>query len=233
MTKITENNPEVYVCKYCDKVFKRENTLIVHLCEKKKRWQEKDESGVRIGFNAYIKFYEYTQYSVKVKTQMDFIKSPYYKSFVKFGRYCVDINAININKFVEYIIHQNKKLDYWSSDKLYTDYLNTLTVSENPIDTLSRAIKYSIKWAEKQNADSKDMLRHGNVNSNCYAVTTGHISPWVLYNCNSGKSFLSELSHEQTEIVWDFINPEVWGKKFKDYPEDVEYIASMLKKAGW
>jgi hypothetical protein len=233
MIKTTENKVEVYVCKYCDKVFKRENSLIVHLCEKKKRWQEKEEKGVRIGFNTYIKFYEYTQHSTKTKTQMGFIKSPYYKAFVKFGRYCVSINAINVNRFVEYVIQQNKKLDYWTSDRLYTEYLSTLTVRENPIDTLTRAITYSMKWAEKQDADSKDMLRHGNINSNCYAVTTGHISPWVLYNCVSGKNFLSELNHEQTEIVWDFINPEIWSKKFKDHPSDVEYITTMLKKAGW
>jgi hypothetical protein len=222
-----------YVCKYCDKSFKRENSLVVHLCARKKRWQEREEKGARIGFNAYIKFYKYTQYSKKTRTQMDFIKSPYYKAFVKFGRYCVSINAINVNCFIEFIIKQNKKLDYWTSDKLYTEYLSTLSVSENPIDTLTRAIKYSITWSEKNNADSKDMLRHGNVNSNCYAISNGYISPWVLYNCNSGKIFLGELNNEQTEIIWDFIDPEIWSKKFKDYPDDVNYIASMLDKAGW
>lgn len=223
----------VYECKYCNKEFKRENSLVIHLCEKKKRWNDRNDKGSRIGFNAYLKFYDYTQHSTKTKTQMQFIKSPYYKAFVKFGRHCVDINAINVSKFIEYVVGQNKKLDYWTSDALYTAYLLKLLSSENPIDTLTRAIKYSMSWAEKTGADSKDMLRHGNINSNCYAITNGHISPWVLYNCASGTAFLNSLSVEQTEILWDYINPDIWSNKFKDYASDVNYINEMLTQAGW
>jgi hypothetical protein len=229
----TAEKGKVYTCKYCNKDFKREKSLVVHLCEKKKRWQEKEEKGVRIGYNSYVKFYEYTQRSNKIKTQMDFIQSPYYKAFVKFGRYCVDINAINISRFIEFAIKQNKKLDYWTSDKLYTEYLTSLIITENPIDTLTRAIKYSITWGEKNNADSKDMLRYGNTNTICYAITSGRISPWVLYNCNSGIKFLNELTTEQTELIWEFISPDIWGKKFKNYKEDVTYIKEMLAQLGW
>ena len=164
---------------------------------------------------------------------MDFIRSPYYKAFVKFGRYCVSINAINVNRFIEYVIKQNKKLDYWTSDKLYTAYLSNLLITENPIDALTRAIKYSITWAEENDAESKDMLRHGNTNINCYNVSNGRISPWVLYNCKGGKTFISTLTNEQTNIVWEFINPDIWTSKLNDYPADVKYISAMLEKAGW
>ena len=232
-TKKITTMPTTYPCKYCNKEFKRENSLAVHLCEKKKRWQAKVEKGPRIGFNAYLKFYQYTQNSTKPKTQMEFIKSPYYKAFVKFGRYCADINAINVDRFIEFVIKKNKKLDYWTSDALYTEYLNVLLVTENPIDTLTRAIKHSMKWAEQNAADSKDMLRHGNANANCYAISNGHVSPWVLYNCNSGIAFLETLSRDQTEIIWDFIDPSVWSGKFADYPTDVKYIKEMLAQAGW
>jgi len=229
----TAAKSEVYTCKYCNKTFKRESSLAVHLCEKKKRWQSKDEKGVRVGFNAYLKFYEYTQHSTKKKSFMDFIKSPYYNAFVKFGRYCISINAINISYFVEYVISQNKKLDYWTSDRLYSDYLNKLLVTENPLDALTRGIKYSIKWAEKNNVDSKDFLRHGNSNVICYAITTGQVSAWLIYNCDSGTNFLENLNSDQTQLIWDFINPEVWGNKFRNNQPDSKYIKEMLSQAGW
>jgi hypothetical protein len=164
---------------------------------------------------------------------MDFIKSSYYRAFVKFGRYCVDINAINVNRFVEYVIKQNKKLDYWTSDSLYTDYLYTLLLTESPVDALTRAIKYSIRWSNTNNANSNDMLRHGNVNAICYAITNGHIASWVLYNCDSGVRFLELLNTEQTELIWNFINPEIWSQKIKDHKKDVVYINQILKQAGW
>jgi len=233
MPKIAAKN-EVYTCKYCDKNFKREKSLVVHLCEKKKRWQEKDEKGVQIGFQTYLRFYEYTQYSKKTKTPMEFIKSPYYNAFVKFGRYCISIGAINIPRFITYVIKQNKKLDYWASDKLYSSYLNELLTTENPMDSLSRAIKYSILWASENNADSKDLLRHGNINTICYAITTGKISPWVLYNCNSGNKFLEKLPQDQMNLIWDYINPDIWRNKVSDdNNSDIIYIKQMLTQAGW
>lgn len=220
-------------CKYCNKTFVRHNSLVVHLCEPKRRWRDKDDKGDRLGFNAYLKFYNYTQSSTKVRTQMDFIKSPYYKAFVKFGRYCVDIKAIAVDKFIEFLIKNNTKLDYWTSDSLYSVHLGTLLKTENPIDALMRALKQSITWAEENDTNSNDMLRSGNVNVIYDYIIKGRISPWVLYNCSSGVEFLSTLYPNQITSIWKIINAKTWNKKFKDYPTDAEYIKKMLNEAGW
>ena len=33
-------------------------------------------------------------------------------------------------------------------------------------------------------------------------------------------------------MIWDYINPEFWQQKFKDYPEDTEWVRDILKQAG-
>jgi len=230
MTKTAVTN--TYTCKYCKKSFKRESTLTAHACEKKRRYQQKDEKGVRIGFQAYLRFYEYTQNHSKLKSDYDFINSPYYTAFVKFGRYCIDINAVNIPRFIDYVITNNKKLDYWTKDSLYEEYLNDMLLTEDPTYALQRAIEYSIDWAKNNSADSKDLLRYGNTNVICHAITTGKISSWVLYNCDSGTDFLNRLSSEQTEMIWTFIDPDIWQQKIANNKNDVIYIQSMLEKAG-
>ena len=230
MPEIPENN----TCRYCKKTFKRESSIIAHACERKNRHNEKNERGVQLGFNTYIKFYEHAQGSAKLKSFTDFAESPYYKGFVKFGRHCVSINAININRYITFVIRQNKKLVHWTDDAVYTEYLADLLHTENAVDALARAIENGIQW-ETQNtpAKSEDMLRYGNSNVLCYMIVSGKISAWVLYNCSTGKQFLNKLNPEQLNIIWDYINPDFWQQQFTKYKSDQLYITEMLVRAGW
>jgi hypothetical protein len=77
-----------YTCQYCRKDFVKETSLTVHSCEPRRRRMERAERGVELGFQAYIKFYEMTQGSAKLKTFDDFADSPYYRAFAKFGHTC-------------------------------------------------------------------------------------------------------------------------------------------------
>jgi hypothetical protein len=222
-----------YTCQYCKKDFMKESTLAVHLCEPKRRHMERDEAGVRLGFQAYIKFYELTQGSAKLKTFEDFADSPYYRAFVKFGRYCVSVRAINPARFTEWVLKQNKKVDHWAKDSVYTEYLLDYLKVEAVNDALARAMEFGIEWSERTNNPAEDCLRYGNSNTMTHAVATGRISPWVIYNCESGQQFLSELSTEQIAMVWPYIDSDVWMRKFRDYPADQEYAKMILQKAGW
>ena len=94
-------------------------------------------------------------------------------------------------------------------------------------------MEYSIDWSEKTGSPAEDCLRYGNSNTLTHAVATGRISPWVIYNCESGQKFLSELSTEQVGIIWSYIDSDIWLKKFKDYTADQEYAKMILEKAGW
>ena len=211
----------------------KESSLAVHSCEPRRRRMERDEAGVRLGFQSYIKFYELTQGSAKLKTFDDFADSPYYKAFVKFGRHCVAIRAINPARFVEWVLKQNKKLDYWCKDTVYTEYLMDYLRVENVSDALARAMEFGIDWADTSGHPAEDCLRYGNSNTMTYAVSVGRISPWIIYNCESGQKFLSELDPTQIAMVWPYIDTDFWQRKFKDYPADQEYAKEILTKAGW
>jgi len=222
-----------YTCQYCKQQFSRETTLTAHLCEQKRRHQERGEKGVQLGMQAYLKFYEYSQGSARLKTWDDFSTSPYYRAFVKFGRYCQNSYVINPVRFMEWLLKNNKKIDYWCQDTNYNQYLIEYLQLEAVTDALSRSIEYSIDWAEKNTAAPHDCLRYGNRNVLCHAVTTGRISPWVIYNCASGQEFLNELNSEQVSMIWSYIDADRWQKRFLDYHADQEYAQEILKQAGW
>lgn len=229
---VTQTETE-FTCRYCERSFRKESSLLVHVCEPKRRYQERDEVGVQIGLQSYLRFYEITQGSAKLKSWDDFAQSPYYRAFVKYGRYCVAIRAVNVPRFTEWLLKHNKKIDHWCKDSIYGEYLLDYLRSENVSDALARGLEQSIIWSEETKNPDRDYLRYGNTNTICYAITTGRISPWILYNCDSGNEFLSGLNAEQISITWPFIDADFWQKKFRDYPADQEYARDMLSKAGW
>jgi len=224
---------DTFVCQYCEKSFRRESSLAVHVCEPKRRYQERDERGVQLGLQAYLRFYEITQGSARLKTFDDFARSPYYRAFVKFGRHCVAIRAINIARFIDWVVGQNKKIDHWCRDSIYTEYLIDHVRSENVADALARALETAIDWSEKTQNPDRDYLRYGNDNMICHAVTTGRVTAWVLYNCDSGTEFLSRLMTDQIAMIWPMIDADHWQRKFRDYPADAAYVREMLTQAGW
>jgi len=231
----TNQSSPSYKCRYCSKEYRKESTLAAHLCETKRRWQQEKETGVQFGYQAYLRFYEMTQGSAKMKTYSDFVGSPYYTAFVKFGRHMVAIRAVNPKTFIDWVIKENKKLDHWCHEKVYLEYLRGYMRKEAVQDALERALKemqdYADELGEFKNGFS-DYFRFGNANRICHHIANGRVSPWIVYNCASGVDFLDGLNEEQIGMVLPWIDPEYWQQKFKDYLADTEWIKSILKEAG-
>jgi hypothetical protein len=221
-----------YICKYCDKSFSRESTLSVHVCEPKRRAQQQSDPAVQIGFKAYLRFYETTQGSAKLKTYEEFSSGPYYTAFVKFGRHVRAIRALGVAQFIDWLLKNNKKLDQWCKDVYYAEFMLGLIKTEQASDALTRFLETAQVIADDNNIELRDIFRSGPRNTLCYEITQGRISAWVVYNTNSGLEFLENLNPEQEAIIIAFIDPDFWGKKFKDYMADAEWIKHILTEAG-
>jgi hypothetical protein len=224
-----------YKCRYCDKEFRKESTLAAHLCEQKRRWQQEKETGVQLGLRSYLRFYETTQGSAKLKSYADFCTSPYYTAFVKFGRHLVGIRAVAPNHFIDWLLKNNKKLDYWTKDSFYDEWLHEHLRKENVQDALERGLKEMQDYADLHpdlKNGFRDYFRYGNANRICHHIATGRISPWVVYNCDSGIVFLESLDEGLLGVVLHWIDPDHWHHKLQDYLADAEWCKHVLKEAG-
>jgi hypothetical protein len=222
-----------YQCEFCNKSFAKESTIVSHVCEPKRRRLEQNDRGVQLGLQAYCQFYRQVQGGGRGKTFDDFADSPYYRAFVKFGRYCIDTRVINPSRMIVWLLKNNKKIDQWCSDRIYTEYLISYLQTESVNDALTRAIEFGMDWAEKNSAQPQDCLRYGNTNAICFAVTTGRVSPWVIYNSESGQQFLASLNSQQVAMIWTYINSDFWSKRFAEHGEDQAYAQEILTRAGW
>ena len=163
---------------HCSRIFQRESSVMVHVCEQKRRHLERDEIGVQIGLQAYLRFYEITQGSSRLKSWDDFVTSAYYRAFVRFGRYCQRIRVVNAARFTDWLITKNRKIDHWCSDAVYTEYLMEYVRAESVADALARAIEHAMTWADTMGHPVQDYLRYGNDNVIAHAVSTGRITAW-------------------------------------------------------
>jgi hypothetical protein len=224
---------EKHSCEFCNREFIRESTMMKHICENKRRWQDKDQQGNRIGFQCWLQFYVKNTATKKQRTYLDFIKSSYYLVFVKFGHYCVSINALNIMRYADWLMKNKIKIDSWCSDTNYNKFLIEYLKDEDPLDAIARSIETTIELAKVENVQSMDCLRYCNRNKICYAITNGKISPWMLYQSVSGVNFLEGLDVTQQKMILDYINPEQWAVKFKRDGSKVSEVKELLNAAGY
>lgn len=224
-----------YECRYCQRSFKKETTLASHVCEKKRRFQQEQEIGVQWGFRSYLKFYQSTQSTTKSKTYEDFVNSPYYTAFVRFGRHCHSIYCVNFANYTQWLLKNNKKIDHWCSDTLYSEWLFDYLRRESVKDALERSIETMIDYMHEHpeyRNGYRDYFRLVNENRICYHISTGRISMWAVYNCQSGQEFLERLNEDQLTTVMSFIDPDFWRSRFRDFPEDVTFTKKILNLAG-
>lgn len=222
-----------FSCDFCNRSFKFETAMIKHMCEPKRRWQDRDLKGNRIGFQVFLDFYAKNTISKHTKTYLDFAKSAYYLAFVKFGHYCANIKAINVARFSHWLIDNKVKVDDWCSDTNYNKFLIEYLKDEDPFDAIARSIEHTMELAENAEIQSSDCLRYANRNRLVHSIINGKISPWMLYNSESGIKLLEDLDESQQKIVMEYIHPDKWAIKFKRDSGIVKQVRELLKAGGY
>jgi len=220
-----------YKCEHCSKLFAKEKTLVVHICEQKRRFMSKNEKHVQAGLLTYQKFYDLTQKGKNSKTFDEFASSPYYTAFVKFGSFLVNTAPIYPERFIEFVVRSGVKLDHWCRDELYDTYLQELIKIEPADGAIQRTLSTMIDWGEKNSAEWEHYFAYVNLNRATHDIKEGLISPWVVLNTRAGKEMLQRMNDEQLDIIGSIIDPQFWLRKFKSLPADVELVKDIIKEA--
>lgn len=219
-----------FKCEYCGKLFAKEKTLGVHVCEQKRRHLSKDEKHVQAGLLTFQRFYEIAQKG-KQKTFDEFAQSSYYTAFVKFGSFVINTAPIYPERFIDFVIKSGVKLDHWCRDELYEQYLQELIKKEPADGAIQRSITTMMDWGEKNSAAWEHYFQYANLNRATHDIKEGLISPWLVLNTKSGKEMLQRMNDEQLDIIGPIIDPQFWLRRFKALPADVELVKDIIREA--
>jgi len=232
MTKLSTPSSSKFACKFCNKEFVREKTLVVHQCQAKRRFLQRNELGPRLGMQAYQQFYRSTQ-SNKERTYDDFEGCSYYTAFVKFGWHMHQIRAVNQAEFVVALLKDNIKLDWWTKDRYYEKFVIELMKKENPEAGVIRTIAELGRWSTAHEVDISDFFTAAGPGAIINLIINGRLSPWFLLNCDQGVNSLSTFSEEQLVIAFKWLDPDFWVAKFDKYAEEVKWIREILDESGF
>lgn len=221
-----------YVCQYCGHGYTKESTLMVHVCEQKRRALAKTERHVVLGYDTYNRFYKLSQNSKGDKTYEEFCKSPYYNAFVKFGSFVSNVNPLYPDKFIDYVIRSGVKLDHWCRDELYDKYVVDLIKTEPVEVALERSVKQMMTWADSHQSQWNHYFLYVSLSRASFDIRDGKISPWLVLNCASGKTMLKKFNDEQLNAVSVVMDIPFWLNKFKKLPADAELVKDVAKESN-
>jgi hypothetical protein len=221
-----------YTCQYCNHKFTKEKTLIVHVCEQKRRALARSERHVVLAFDTYNKFYKISQNAKGDKTYEEFARSPYYNAFIKFGSFVSNVNPLYPDKFIHYVITSGVKLDHWCRDELYDKYVVDLIKTEPVEVALERSINTMIAWGDTNNASWNHYFLYASASRIMFDVKDGKISPWLVLNSTSGKTALRNFDDTQLQAIGNVMDLPFWLNKFKKRLTDVELIKQVVKESN-
>jgi hypothetical protein len=210
----------------------KEKTLFAHMCEPKRRAMQKDEKRVQSGFYAFNQFYKIRQGAKKQKTYDEFCKSSYYNAFVKFGSFLNNVSPLYPEKFIEFVIKSDIKLDHWCRDELYDTYLYEMLKIEPVEAACQRTITTMIEWSDTSGAQWNHYFNYVNFNRAVHDIRNGKISAWVILNCTSGKKMLENFNDEQLELINKALDIPYWVKHFNANKEDVAVVREICEGSG-
>lgn len=223
---------QMFTCQYCGHGYTREKTLMVHVCEQKRRALSRTEKHVVLGFDTFNRFYKISQNYKGEKTYDEFAKSPYYNAFVKFGSFVSNVNPLYPERFIDYVVKSGVKLDHWCRDELYDKYVVDLVKSETVETAMQRSISTMMDWADKNQSSWNHYFLYVSLSRATFDIKDGKISPWLLLNCSSGKDLLKKLNDEQLTAVSVILDVPFWMNKFKRLPADTELVKQVVKESN-
>jgi hypothetical protein len=232
-TQDSEDIP-VYECEFCKKSFKKETTILTHICEKKKRWSEKDTKLSTLAYHLWSSFFEkHIHLKPEKRTFKHFINNQYYSSFIKFAKFCIDSKVLDVEAYANWLFDSHVKIDDWVSDGIYLKFLIEFLKKENSIDAVTRSLS-NIQDELFKSGKSFNSQLFNNIGQNktCHMIIKGEISPWLLYNSDSGTEFLSGLNESQIQIIYPMIDPPYWEGKFEINKDSVNQVKNLLQQKG-
>lgn len=230
------DKPETYCCRFCDKKFKREDTVLTHKCIKRDRYNDRESRQMREAFRIYMMFMEFNHLAMKktVEPLMHFIKSRYFNDFFLFAGYILSTDILKKDDFIKNIITSGTPVNDWCTQKTVEEWTISCIKDEHPRRGVERSISALIEWSEATGNEWNTFFDNCSTERAILWIESGKISPWLIYVAEpeSGNKLLNKFSDSELMYIFKYIDPTYFQIKQMHYNNEVLEIRNMLNEAG-
>ena len=231
-TKILFQAQMTYKCKYCNKEFVRETTLMSHMCEQKRRIICKDDKQNRIAYQSWLIFRRLSIANVKKdKPYEDFANNMYFTGFMKLSKYMIDLNLPDTEDFVKYLITNSVKMSNWTKTFVLDEYVKHKLRTETPDRAIERTILHIQSWAEDAGQDWRKYFLLVPTVQFVHDFKLGRISPWCLFATDQGSRLVDRLEPGQVEDLIKFVEPQSWRARMLREPAEKAWVQKVFNEA--
>ena len=207
--------PITYVCRFCHKVYVREQAYMAHECAQMKKEAELKTPEGQTAWNYYQ---IWMRYKKRVTTPAaNFISSNYFRTFINFVKYSKQMKLPMPEKFIWFAVQKNYQPTMWINDEVYVQYIDFIDSQLDPIEQVTLSAKNLFDYSETQDIDFSEIFDIINPNELLQLIRLRKISPWILL---FSKKFINMMNNrmniEQQKILNSLIDPEVWDDRINN-----------------
>ena len=218
-----------FTCKHCKKVFVREHRYLAHNCKQMKRIEELKSPNGQAAWNYY-------QLWMRELKRMPppanaFLTSKYFRTFVNFTNFTKKVSLPRPDRFIWLMVEKKYQPNIWTSDDVYSIYLEYLDRKQEPIDSAKISIKTLLNYATQHNIDVSTVFDTIHPNELQQFLRVRQLSPWLLvYSKKFGDFYNNKTTQEQRIILDALIQFDYWAQKKEQYKETHPVETETIKK---
>lgn len=229
-TKKTKVKAEIIKCDFCKEKFDTDDLLFKHLCEKKRRFQQRDLKVVQFAFALFTEFVK-KKGNKKLPTIESFENSSMYSSFVGFATHLNRICAIDALGFIKFLLDANIGINKWKQDHYYERWIRERSKTQPPLEAMQQSISLMEQWSVETGEHWTEFFSKIEIPRALLWIKSGKLSPWLILSVPEASSvMLKRMSPEQLVMVEELIDFDYWQIKLDRYPDDVDYMKTIWQE---